>query len=141
MRSIAARISSGSASRPLPTYPQASCPSPGSINLTPRATQSMHIVLNSRMGIHMHIHSGRYHDRSNVASKVVLSISSPRPSAILPIIFAVAGATSTRSALSAKSICETTEAIFLIKGIHKNMMTRKRLKRKRRNKLNSGFVS
>ncbi|MNI46751.1 hypothetical protein D3C73_1012320 [compost metagenome] len=40
------------------------------------------------------------------ASRVVDSMSSARPCAILAIILAVAGATSTRSAESARSICE-----------------------------------
>ncbi|MNT90505.1 hypothetical protein D3C72_2314150 [compost metagenome] len=49
---------------------------------------------------------------ASVASSVVDSISSAIPTDILAIILAVAGATSTRSAQSARSICEITAGSF-----------------------------
>ncbi|MNR19192.1 hypothetical protein D3C85_1359670 [compost metagenome] len=47
-----------------------------------------------------------------VASSVVDSMSSAIPADILAMILAVAGATNTRSAQSARSICEMTAGSF-----------------------------
>ena len=96
---IAARISSGSAMRPAPVSPQAKSPRLGPMRRTPRPVRMPMLVWVAGCS-HMALFiAGATSTGLSVASSAVEARSSASPAAILARRSAVAGATTTRSAL------------------------------------------
>ena len=101
---MAARIAGGSAMRPGPNSPQAIAPSSGP---TVRAPSAATVAMLRRVAGCSHIRTfiaGARSTRLSVARSSVLARSSATPWASLAIRSAVAGATTTRSALRDSSI-------------------------------------
>ncbi len=96
---MAATISKGSAMRPGPNSPQAISPSLGPTNSTPSFSRIARLRLTEALS-HIRIFmAGAIKTGLSVASSVVEAKSFASPFAILAIRSAVAGATTTRSAL------------------------------------------
>ena len=103
-RSIAARISAGSAMRPTPVSPSASRPELGPTTAAPRAASvAMFACVAGECHITWFIAGASSSGRS-VASSTVEARSSAMPSAALVTRSAVAGATTTRSQSRARRI-------------------------------------
>ncbi len=103
--SMAARISAGSAIRPRPNSLQAMAPSLGPTCFTPRAASLARL---SWVAPWCHIRTfiaGAISTGLSVASKAVVARSSAMPLAILAMMSALAGATTSRSAARLSWIC------------------------------------
>ena len=96
-------MSAGSAILPLPVSPQASLPTPGSTNMTPRSLRSEMlscVASSSYMAVFI---AGATSLGASDASHVVESMSSAMPRANFAMTFAVAGATTKTSASFARA--------------------------------------
>ena len=103
--SIAAIITAGSASLPVPISPQAVSPSSGAISATPLCFKVARLACVAGCAHIFGFIAGAIITGQSVARQIVLAKSSARPCAILARKLAVAGATSTMSASRASLIC------------------------------------
>ena len=102
-RDAASAISSGSASRPSPTSPSASSPAPGRPTWTPRARSAARFSCVTGFR-HMRVFmAGATSTGQVAASTVVVTASSAMPARMRARRSAVAGATTTRSAIRASA--------------------------------------
>ena len=101
----AAAIRSGSARRPAPTSPPARRPDSGSTTCTPRRRSVARFSWTAGCSHISVCIAGHTSTGARVASSVAVSRSSEMPAAYLPSSFAVAGATTTRSALWPSRVC------------------------------------
>ena len=100
-------MSCGSGRRPTPEAPQAKYPAAGSILCQPRAWSfAIFSCVTGFSYIALFI-AGAKKIGDVTASSVVVSMSSAMPAAALAMMFAVAGAMSTRSAKRARAMCST----------------------------------
>ena len=103
--SMAARISIGSAMRPMPNSLQAIGPSPGPTCFTPRSFRFARLSCVAPW-CHMRTFiAGAISTGLSVASSAVVARSSAKPPAILAMMSALAGATTSRSAARLNWIC------------------------------------
>lgn len=106
VRCIKSAISSGSAMRPVPVAPQASWPEAGSMMFTP--VERRYDTLRCTAGcshICVFMAGATNSGLPLNDSSSVLSASSPMPDASLPIMLAVAGATTMASPQSLREMC------------------------------------
>ena len=89
-------MSSGSASRPLPIQPHARYPAPGSTKRTPRAASVARLACTAGCSSMLVFIAGAISTGARVARYNALRKSSAMPAANLPMMLAVAGATSSR---------------------------------------------
>ena len=101
---MAARIAGGSARRPGPNSPQAIGPSSGPTTSAPSALSAARLRWVAGCSHMRTFIAGASNTRLSVASNTVLARSLAMPAASLAIRSAVAGATTTRSALRDSSI-------------------------------------
>ena len=95
----------GSARRPAPTSPPASRPASGSTTCTPRRRSVARFSCTAGCSHISVCIAGHTSTGARVASSVAVSRSSEMPAAYLPSSFAVAGATTTRSAVCPRRVC------------------------------------
>ena len=100
---------SGSDMRPIASSPQARCPLSGPTNLTPRAFSVARFCWLAALRYILQFIAGASSTGAVVAMAVVESRSSAMPQAILPIMLAVHGAISRRSAALASEICSISQ--------------------------------
>ena len=102
---------SGSGSLPGPTSPQASRPVAGGMTVQPYFSSKARLSWVTGLSSMWVFMAGAMSRGQRQASRVVLSMSSARPWASLAQMLAVAGATITRSARSARAMCSTSFAV------------------------------
>ncbi len=114
MSSILSKISSGSASLPLPLSPQANLPLCASTNRQPRFCKvSRFFTVAGAKYIFVFI-AGAIKTGQAAASSVVVKKSSAIPQAYFAITFAVHGAITNKSAFFANETCSTSQVKFLL---------------------------
>ena len=106
IRSAAAKMSSGSSIRPVPVVPQARGPSAQGRTVTCGKPASVsRLCCRAGCAYILSFIAGAMSTGQVMARNVVERASSAMPLAILPMLFAVAGATIIRSAQSGSEIC------------------------------------
>ena len=102
---MVARMTGGSARRPKPCSLQAMAPSSGPTTCTPRLRSSAMLATVAGW-VHMRTFmAGAASTGLSVASSTVLARSDAKPAAMVASMLALAGATTTRSALRESWIC------------------------------------
>src|SRR5439155_811230 len=110
-RRSASTISSMSGNRPLPLSPEASAPVSGSSTVTPRRRKVATLAVTAACSHMPPSMAGTMSTGARAASKSVVRKSSAMPCAAFASTFAVAGATMTAWARSARATCSTASAL------------------------------